>query len=387
MKDGEQTLYYKKSVTDQKDISVIDQIQEALYFQIPPKRVDLTREIDLIEEVIRLHGMDRVDRAQPRSLIMDRHAFSIRRKLSDYMTQNGFQEIVNLSFTDPELIRKMKLPESDLRLNQIRLQNPQNSNLSVMRSTLLPQLLLTASYNLNHDVRDLKLFELNKVFLENNALPKQESHRLSMLWAGKNHPEHWKHKSSEVEFFEVKGIVDGILKLAGLSNIAYRDVVSGYLVKEEAQSLFLSESCCVEFGKLSPEIAAQFDIDTVELKQDVWLADIDVSAIIEQTRNIRPVYQPVPKFPSVQRDLSFLIKTGVSYTEIKLGIQKVAGSAMLNLDLIDEYKGKQVPEGFRSLTFRFVFNDAEKTLTDDKVDTLIEKIVNELSHRWNIQVR
>lgn len=387
VKDSEQALYYKTQTANNKNLSIIDPLQEALYFQIPPKRVDLTREIDLIEEVIRLHGMDKVVRATARSLIMDRHTFSVRRKISEYMIQNGFQEIVNLSFTDPELIKNLKLPADDVRQQQIELLNPQNSNLSVMRSSLLPQLLLTTQYNLNHDVQDLKLYELNKIFLENNSLPKQEQYRLSLVWSGKNHPDHWKFKSYEANFFEVKGMVEGILKLTGINDFTFKEEVSEYLMKGEAQSIFVKDKYVAEFGKLSPEVAASFDLDTVELKQEFWLADIDLSLIIDLSRSCRQIYEPVPRFPSVQRDLSILIKTGVPFAEIRKSIGHIAKGAILGLNLFDEYKGKQVPEGFRSLTFRFVFNNPEKTLTDDEVDTLIEKIVNDLKEKWDIQVR
>ncbi|MFO7660068.1 MAG: phenylalanine--tRNA ligase subunit beta, partial [Candidatus Cloacimonadaceae bacterium] len=387
VKDSEQSLYYKTQTANKIDLSIIDPLLEALYFQIPPKRIDLTREIDLIEEVIRLHGMDKATLATVRSLIMDRHAFSVRRKISEYMIQNGFQEIVNLSFTDPELIKNLKLSSEDGRLNQIELLNPQNSNLSVLRSSLLPQLLLTAHYNLNHDVQDLKLYELNKIFLENNSLPKLEQYRLNLVWSGRNHPDHWKFKSREANFFEVKGMVEGILKLAGLTDITIGEDVSGYLMQGEAQSMCIKDKCVAELGKLNPEIAAGFDLDTVELKQDFWLAEIDLDRIIELSRDSKSIYEPVPRFPSVQRDLSFLIKTGVSFAEIKGCIEQVVKESMLSLFLFDEYKGKQVPEGFRSLTFRFVFNNPEKTLTDDEVDTLIEKIVKELKEKWDIQVR
>ena len=387
VQDDEQSLYFKVNSGDREKMDSIEPIQEALYFEVPPKRVDLTREIDLIEEVIRLHGMNKVAQEAAPPLIMDRHSFSIRRKVSDILINNGFQEIVNLSFTDPELIKKLNLPDTDNRLKQIELLNPQNSNLSVLRTAIIPQLLLTARYNLNHDMPDLKLFELNKIFLENSALPKQEEYRLSLLWSGLNHNEHWKFKAVAADFFAIKGLVDGLLSQTGLSDFTYEKKTSEYLLENESQSIMLENKVVAEYGKLKPEVSAKFDIDTLELKQDVWIADIDINLLILLSRSIRPAYRPVPRFPSVQRDLSFLIQAGITQLSIMDCIRQSGKESILSISLLDKYTGKQVPEGFRSLTYRMVFNNPEKTLTDDEVDALFETIVRNLKNNWNIQLR
>jgi len=360
---------------------------ETLYFSIPPKRIDLEREIDLIEEVIRLHGMDKVPQKTKPALIMDRHAYQVKRALTDYLISYGFQEVVNLSFTDPGLITRFNLPQDDNRMRQIELLNPQNSNLSVMRSSLLPQLLQNALYNLNREEKQLRLFELNKVFLENGKVPKHEPLRLSLLWSGQAGNLHWQAKPDEYSLYHLKGVIEGLVQSLGLVDYSFDRSNATYLIQQESLSMEVSGKTVGEFGKLSPAIAEQFGIDTVELKQDIWLADIDLIAVIDLSRNVHPEYKPIPRYPSVERDISFLISQDVPYSDIAGSILNTAAASIKDLQLIDEYRGKQVPAGYRSLTLRIIFNHPEKTLTDDEVEANIVSIIDKLKSLWDIQMR
>jgi len=317
VRDHEDALYFEVESEDGIRMHQIEAIEEALYFEIPSKRVDLTREIDLIEEVIRLYGMDNVPQRVKVSNVMDRHAYYLKRKAEDFLVYNGYQEVVNLSFTDPELIHKLELAKDDIRLKQISLLNPQNSNLSVLRTSLMPQLLMGAQYNLNHGIKQLKLFELNKVFIENNLLPKLEPLRLSFVWLGVNNDNHWKIKPVNSDFFQLKGIVEDLLELSGLNDISFGEAVSEYFVKIEAQSILYNNIHIAEYGRLSPAIASLYNIDTIELKQDVWIADIDFDRIISLSRSHANTFRPIPRFPSVERDVSFLIRDGIAYSSIQ----------------------------------------------------------------------
>lgn len=361
--------------------------QTAMYFEIPAKRVDLEREIDLVEEIIRLHGMDKVAQKTRISHIMDRHAYYLRRKASDYLVACGAQEMVNLSFSDPELLTKLGIAAEDIRCRQITLINPQNSRLSVMRTSLIPQLLINADYNLNHSERNLRLFELNKVFYENEQLPKLEPYRLSILWLGQNQQLHWKMKPVNTDFFQLKGIILGLLENIGITTMEFGEPVSSFFSPGVAQSISINGRLIAEYGKLNPAVAARFNIDTVDLKQDVWLADIDFSELTNLTRGYQPAYQSIARYPSVERDISFLIRQDVSYDKINLVVRNTDQEFIQSVILLDEYEGKQVPSGFRSLTFRIIFNSQEKTLTDDEVETVYVSIINNLKSQWDIQQR
>jgi phenylalanyl-tRNA synthetase beta chain len=387
VKGNNDATYVETTPQSEVTFVKIEPIHSSLYFEIPPKRVDLTREADLIEEVVRLYGMDKVPQRNAVSLVMDRHAFKHKRKAADYLVYNGYHEVVNLSFTEPSLNKFLKLQDGDIRLKQIELLNPQNSNLSVMRTTLIPQLLQNANYNINHGKSNLRLFELNKVFHESGALPKNETYRLSFLATGLTYSIHWKNKASKMAFHDIRGLVEGLITHLGLSAISYGKVNSDYYVEAESQSIIANDCIIAEYGMLQPSIAAGFDIDTVELKQDIWIADVDIDKIIELTKSYQPKYQAIPRFPSVERDISFLIKSGIPQQVIADTISNTERASIRQLCLIDEYRGKQVPEGYRSLTYRIVFNHPEKTLTDEEVDTYFEIIVKNLKSNWEIQLR
>lgn len=387
VKGNNDSIYVETTPDSEVAFNKIEPIHSSLYFEIPPNRVDLTREADLIEEIVRLYGMDKVPQRNSVSLVMDRHAFKMKREAADYLVYNGYHEVVNLSFSEPSLIKLLQLQNGDIRLKQIELLNPQNSNLSVMRTTLLPQLLQNANYNINHGKSNLRLFELNKVFFESDTLPKHETYRLSFIATGLTYSTHWKNKASKVAFHDIKGLVEGLIMHLGLSAISTGNVSSDYFVEAESQCVIANDCIIAEYGMLQPSIAAGFDIDTVELKQDIWIADIDINKIIELTKSHQPKYKSIPRFPSVERDVSFLIESGIPQQVVADTICNTERVTISQLNLIDEYRGKQVPEGFRSLTYRIVFNHTEKTLTDEEVDTYFDLIVNNLKSNWEIQLR
>jgi phenylalanyl-tRNA synthetase beta chain len=372
---------------DTSQNSVNELKDKALYFEIPPQRVDLSREIDLVEEVIRVHGMDKVPQKTKLPLIMDRNSFLLKRKASDYLVGNGFQEIVNLSFTDPIQIQKLKDNSNAEFQDPITLLNPQNINLSIMRPSLIPQLLQTAEFNIARQIKQIKIFELNKIFLENQSLPKIEKYRLGILVIGDTAGLNWRRKPEKYGFYDIKGLVTGLCNKMGMYDLVYSDSTESFFSAQESQAINYHNKIIAEYGKLKPYIANKFGIDTLELKHDVWIADIDLAEIIEIVRNNDYSYRMIPKYPSTERDLSFLIRNSINHNSISEFILDLMDNDLSELQLIDEYRGKQIPHGQRSLTYRFIFNNPEKTLTDEEVDNKIELVIKKLTTQWEIQLR
>jgi len=182
-------------------------------------------------------------------------------------------------------------------------------------------------------------------------------------------------------------LVQDLLNSFNLRQLDYSNIVSGYFVDSEAQSIEVNNQRIAEYGKLKPNIASNFDIDTMELKQDVWIADIDINQVISLSRNSLPSYQAIPKYPSMERDISFLIEHGISHTKIIEGIKTASNGHISDVNLIDEYKGNQIKDGFHSLTYKIVFNNPQKTLTDVEVDSEFDLIVKKLKSLWDIQLR
>lgn len=358
----------------------------ALWFEIPPHRVDLTREADLLEELARLAGFDRITRKKDVPRIMDRHAFRIRRGIEDWFVDAAFHETLNYSFCDPAQLADLAMDPEEVSSKLIRVINPQSSNQSAMRITLLPQLLDNLRYNLNHGERDLKLMELGKIYLKDGDSYKEKLSFGAAL-TGNMNPEHWSAKSEAVNFYQVKGLVEGLLNLLGVkaTNLVKND--RSWLAAGDSLA-YLSEGLAVaSFGRLKTSIANNFGIDLTLLKQDIWVIELDVDLLIELTRDIKKVFRELPRYPAVIRDLSFLIKTEVSYAAIESAIKAVNPDMISEVSIFDQYLGKQVPPGFRSMSLRLVMQDNEKTLTDERVDQLLASVQEMLSRAWQINMR
>ncbi len=361
--------------------------EHTIYFRVPHYRIDLEREIDLIEELARLDGYDKTPRKTAISLIMDRHTHAVRRMLQDTMVCCGAHEVVNFSFEDPEHIGLLGFDQAVVSEQILKLKNPQSSNQSVMRTSLLPQLIKTMEHNLNHGQRDIRIFELNKTYLRTGSDTYTEPYRLTALFTGTAEAMHWQSKSRMIDFYDVKGYVSAILEKLMIRGANLK--VSGfpYLIDSIALSCVLKGAELLHFGKLKPEIAAAFGIDLVELKQELWLIDLDVEALVTATRNLEREYEIIPKYPSVERDISFIISDSVSYEQIRDKIVGLDDSIIQSVQVFDEYRGKQVPQGMRSLSLHLIFNDSEKTLTVTRIDQLVESIQKMLLDEWQIKTR
>jgi phenylalanyl-tRNA synthetase beta chain len=358
----------------------------ALYFLIPPYRVDLTREEDLIEELARLDGYDKIPQKRKVPRIMDRHAQRIRRRILDYFVAESFNEVLNFSFSDPAQFSDLGYSEEELNAKMIQLVNPQSSNQSAMRISLLPHLLGNLSYNLNHGERNLKLMEMEKIYLKQGSAY-SEPLRLTALLTGDMTPVHWKYKAEQINIHHVKGLVEGLLENLGIEITQLADNPQPWLVQADGLSCFSDGSLCASLGRLKSQTLESFGVDITLLKQDIWMLEVDVDNIVELTRNNKTIFSPLPRYPSVIRDISFLIKQSVPYAEIENAIRSVQPVLIRKISIFDEYRGKQVPEGLRSISLHIILQDNEKTLTDERVDQVIASVVRMLQDTWQINMR
>jgi phenylalanyl-tRNA synthetase beta chain len=367
------------------EFSEID-CDHALYFVIPPYRVDLTREADLLEELARLAGYDRIPRKKTPPRIMDRHAHRIKRGIADHFTDAGFHEMLNYSFIDPAQLEALGYDPEGLKTQLISLINPQSSNQSAMRISLLPQLLENLRYNLHHGERNLKLMEMNKIYLKDGD-SYREPMRLTALMTGKSGLDHWKAKADTLSVYHAKGLVEGLLAKLGLTQLETKEYGMSWLVSSGNLAYYHGGRFCASVGRIKSQVAESFGIDVTLLKQDVWMLDIDIDALVELTRNLNTVYTNIPRYPAVTRDISFVIETAVPYSSIEAAIRETDPELIREVGVFDEYRGKQVPEGFRSISLRIIVQDNEKTLTDERVDQVIASVLQKLRGTWQINMR
>ncbi|MBW6513916.1 MAG: phenylalanine--tRNA ligase subunit beta [Candidatus Syntrophosphaera sp.] len=378
-------LHLEEQKAGKAEFTEID-CDHALYFLIPSFRVDLTREADLLEELARLEGYDKIPQKTAVSQIMDRHAHRVRRAIEDYFVNASFYEMLNYSFSDPAQLALLAFEPEELDARTIRLINPQSGNQSAMRLSLLPQLLVNLSYNLNHGERDLKLMEMGKVYLREGD-SYREPYRLTALLTGKFRAGHWKEKSENINVYHVKGLAEGLLKRLNIPVTGTSSHIKPWLVSAENLAYHSGETLCASIGRLRSETAEAFQIDIPILKQDIWVLELEVENLVELTRDRKPEFIPLPKYPAVIRDISFVISRSVAYAEIEAAIKACDRNLIRNVQVFDEYRGKQVPEGSRSISLRIVMQDGEKTLTDERVDQLIASVLQMLQDTWQINMR
>lgn len=357
--------------------------QDALLVCIPPYRVDINGEIDLIEEVARLYGYDRIPTTSPEGVLArvgKQRAFSLRDFVADAMTTFGLDEAITYSFIEESALNRLRLPaESPLR-KVLRIQNPLREEQSVMRTTLLPGLLDTIVYNSNRKSTDLGFFEVGAVFLPRGegVLPDERLH-LGIAACGKV-AQGWQERNGEIDFYYVKGIVEELLGLAGVTNVAFEPLATMPALHPGRAARILAGNQELGFlGELHPDV-----LSACELPFRVVACEMDLEKLVP-VMNPQVMYRPVPRYPGVARDLAVLVPLSVPADQVQNAIFHAGGPLLRECRLFDVYQGEQVPEGYRSLAYSLLFQSPDRTLTDEEVagihSTILEALARDLGAR------
>jgi phenylalanyl-tRNA synthetase beta chain len=377
-------LYQEQDKTSDKDL--FDNPQMALYFLVPAYRIDITREADIIEELARLDGFDKIPQKKTIHPIMDWHAHYIKRKIEDYFRQVGFYEMINPSFIDPTKLEYFIEDKTEFDKKIIRIRNPQSSNQSAMRTNMLPQLLDNLLFNLNHSERNLKLMEMGKLYWKDSGKHYENLH-LTAIMTGFNALDHWKAKNNAIDIYDVKGVIEGLLDQLGIPIDKMKNVHYPWLVEADNLAYFCNNQLCAYVGRLKAKTAEKFGIDITTLKQDIWILEVEVNTLIKLTRNHKTKFSPLPKFPSVIRDISFLINLSIPYAEIVNSIKQVEPYLIKEVNIFDEYRGKGIPNGWHSISLHIILQDCKKTLTEERVEQVIDSVRKMLENTWQIKMR
>jgi len=351
---------------------------------IPSFRRDVTREIDLIEEVARLHGYQAIPTSLPRIRMaptprspQQRSAGQVR----DWLVGCGYTEVINYSFMHAEDLDRLQLPADDPLRHIVPLRNPLSKESGVLRTTLIPGLLRTLSLNLSRDLRDLRLCELSKVFRSGNGTLPEEPWLLGLAMTGNGGGQHWAHPARPLDFYDVVGTLELVanrLHLEGLTCVA---ASVPYCHPGKAALVNLGDDPLGMVGELHPAVLAAFD-----LSQPVILAEVDVDRLLAHGVEAGR-YRHVPRFPSVTRDLSIIVDAGVEAGRILTCIRTMHPALLRDVRLFDVYAGTPVPAGKKSLTFALVYRAEDRTLTDEEVNRIHARVVEQLSRAFGAQLR
>ncbi len=369
-------------ILESLSILKIKEDEDTLLFRIPHYRKDITREADLIEEIIRIWGYNNVGTRAVLQNIQNRDLFYMRRRIEDYLVDRGFFEAVNWPFADPEDLDRLKIAEDDQRRETAVIMNPVGVRFSIMQTTLLPNLLRNALHNINHGQHDIKLFELNKLYFRKNEKLAREETWVCGLMTGVRELGYWKARPENLDFFDVKGIVEELVFASGLQMPGVRETVQPYLMKGQAADITVGRDIAGCFGRLDPMIAKKYDLDA-----EIYVFEIRIDTLLDHWDEHRIEFTDVSRFPAVHRDLSILVQSRFTVEEIIAEIRQVNAQIIRDVSLFDVFTGKQVKEDYRSLAFKLSFQSPTKTLTDDTINKIFSKIVSRLEQKFNIEMR
>ena len=355
-----------KNILASLDIKVNSISKVALGLLIPAYRVDVTREIDVIEEILRVYGYNNIDFTQKLNATTSHSSrtedYKIQNIIANLLVGNGFNEMMANSLTTPNYIT---LSNSLNENNNILIINPLSSDLSAMRQSLLFSGLEAVSFNINRRNNDLRLFEFGKTYhklLSGN----QENNHLTLFMTGNKTSESWTNPQKPTDFFLFKGYVLAILERLGLTKIISSPLNTD--VFAEGMVYEMGNSTLVEFGTVKKSILKHFDI-----KQEVFFADFNWNSIIKQiSNNIK--FAEISKYPEVRRDLALLLDNEIEFEKVFDIAKKTEKSLLKSINLFDVYEGKNLPNGKKSYAISFVLQDNTKTLTDSQIDKVMSKL-------------
>ena len=372
-----------KNILASLDIKVISEHEDTAVLEVPAYRVDVLREADVIEEVLRIYGFNNVPPPEKlntsigtsRKPDADHYRFT----LAEMLVGKGFYEVMNNSLTSSSYVET--LGNEVLRAeNNVEMLNPLSQELDVMRQSMVFGILEGIQHNQNRQHPDLKCFEFGTTYHKYGDRY-VESKRLILAITGRKSPESWNSSAEMVNYFSMKGVAESIFSRLGLKGfLNYAEWKTS--VFEEGAELTLLKSKVGQIGWIGNKVKKHFGI-----KQDVFFADLDWDVLMEHVKNVKMRSNELPKTFATRRDFSLLLNKEVTFAEIESAAKSCDRKILREVGLFDVYEGKNLDEGKKSYAVSFVFQDGENTLRDEAVDAVMEKIRKELDLKLGAQLR
>lgn len=368
-----------KKILKNLEINIVEDSGDSLILSIPTYRVDVTREIDVIEEVLRIYGFNTIalpDKLSTSITISNSiDSYKLKKVLSNLLASNGFNEIMNNSLTKSSYNKFIEELKDE---NNVNILNPLSSDLNIMRRTLLFSALESVEYNNNRKNSNLKFFEFGKSYQIFDKY--EENQHLYLTITGNKYEENWNVKNEKVDFFFIKEIVHTIISRLGLTKYKVKEVNTNGLSSGLMYSV--KKKPLVYFGNVDSNILKSYKI-----RNSVFIADFNWDLILDLVGNNKIVYKAVNKFPIIRRDLSLLINQDVSFSQLEKIARSVNNSLLQEVNLFDVYIGDKLPDNKKSYAISFVFEDNSKTLTDYQIDEVMKKLIAEFESSVGAEIR
>lgn len=365
--------------------------------RVPTYRVDVTREVDVVEEILRIYGYNHVPTptkvCSSMGSLGNEHQQQMQNVVAQYLSSNRFNEIMCNSLSKAAYYANLATyPPSA----SVKILNPLSTDLNVMRQTLLFGGLESILRNINFRCADLKFYEfghcyrLDSQVVDASAKSTQENHlghykedaRIALWLTGLASPEHWAAKAENVSFYHLKGFVNAILQRLGIDLDRLTVVESPTDVFAYGLSYMLNNQHLADLGMLHPDL-----LDTFDIKQEVFFAEIAWDLLLRQIRHKTLTYRELPKFPEVRRDLALMVDNAVRYEQIRSLALRTETKLLKAVNLFDVYRGDKLPAGKKSLAVSFILQDERKTLTDSLIERTMQRLIDAFTRDLGAQLR
>ena len=382
------------------NIEIVREDAEGMTLRVPTCKADVTRECDIVEEIMRIYGYNNIDlphhmkmsvsaspTPQPEAIRPDPPR--LKNAVSNYLTDNGFSEIMNNSLTKSEYYDGST--DFDPKHN-VAILNPLSKELNVMRQTLLYGGLECIARNLNYKIHDQRLYEFGRTYhrneVEDDELPVtkrfSEVQHLAVLLTGHLMPETWKQKSPDGDVYHLKAYVTNIMQRmrVNMSRVEVRPTEATYMAEGIDYVMRDSKKIIATLGQLKNDLLRKMDI-----KQPVYYADLNWDLLLKQYPSKEVQYAEVPKFPEVRRDLALVLDKKVTFAEVERVARTAEKRLLKQVGLFDVYEGKGITEGMKSYAVSFTLQDKDKTMSEQQIESTMAKLQKALEKELGAHIR
>jgi len=365
-----------KNILDALHIEILESDDQGMKVAIPTDKADVTREVDVIEEIIRIYGFNKIptpDRISSAIVYQDGvDQKALRIAASDYLIGNGFSEMMAMSLTQSKYAKDVLSFEDD---QLVYVNNTSNIHLDVMRPSLIFGCLEAVAHNHNRQSNNLNFFEFGRSYLKTEEDYKETNH-LVVTMTGSHRQESWKTGEVKSDFFTIKGLVNNLLIRMGISSYKTSEAETEIFDYGLRYQSGRDELC--QIGKVSNSVLGKMDV-----KKDVYYAEINWDLLTQRRSKKPPVFEAINKYPTMRRDLAVILDESVNFDQLATIAQKTGKKLLKTVNLFDVYKNtKQLGEGKKSYALSMTFEDKEQTLKDKQV----EKIMNDLIQRYESEL-
>lgn len=353
---------------------------------VSTRRGDITIFEDMLEEVARLYGYDNLPFTLPKGSsqaggLTKRQL--LKREVKSYLQSAGLMETITYSLSSDANVKTLLNPELyEAAIHPVRLAMPMSEDHKYLRLSMLPGLLESIAYNRARSQGNMAYYELGTIFIpEEEVITKQPNEKLRLsgaltgVWMGHQ----WQQEKKQVDFYLLKGIVEGLFGFLNIP-VTFEQMKLPDMHPGRCATIVIGQNKIGFIGQVHPKLEKTMDI------KETYVFDIDMEAVFAAGQNA-PAYQPIPKYPSVTRDIAFIVDADVHAGDIKETIKEIGGPVVQSVQVFDVYKGENLPEGKKSVAYSLVYQDPEKTLKDDEVEKSYQEIVSKVNEKFNAYVR